>query len=471
MLNYLLVPLLTYVFNKPSDFGINAEFFAYIAFLNVVLTYGLETALFNFSIREANKEKVYSTALISILTSTALFIVLICVFANPLAAFLGYSNNVEFVIWVGFIIATDAVTAIPFARLRQQNKAKRFALLKLTNIGVNIMVNVFFIGFCKYVYDHPQSNYYQFVVKLYNPRIGIGYAFLANLLANAVTLLLLFPEIVRVPFKFDKALWKRMIHYSLPILIVGLAGTANETLDRPLVKYLLPKSIAMEQLGIYSACYKIAIIMTVFIQAFKYAAEPFFFSQSEEKDAKATYALVMKYFVIACAFIFLATLLNLSWIKYFVHKNYWAGLNVVPVLLFANLCLGIFINLSFWYKITNKTYIGAYITAAGAIITLLLNFMWIPRYGFIGAAWATLICYATMMLLSYIVGNKHYPVNYELKRILGYLCLSLALYGLSTCINTSSTPLLLFINNLLLLLFVAVVIFIERRSQKRTPLN
>jgi O-antigen/teichoic acid export membrane protein len=464
LLNYFLVPLYTYQFTNPADFGVNAEFYSYISFLNIILTYGMETALFNFSVREPDKGKVYSTALVSLLVSTSLFIIPAFVFADQIAELLHYPGKNEYIIWVALIIGLDAIAAIPFAKLREQNRAKRFVFIKMVNIAVNIFLNVFFLWFCKDVYDHGNEKYLSFVNKIYDPSIGIGYIFIANMVANAISFLLLFPEIFKTKWNFDFVLWKRMVIYALPLLFLGFAGMINETLDRILLKYLLPKDISMTQVGIYSACYKISILMTIFVQAFKYAAEPFFFSYSKNKDAKSQYAEVMKYFVIICSVIFLATMMNLPWIQYFIGKQYRQGLPVVPILLLANLFLGVFFNLSIWYKLTGKTIYGAYLTFFGAVITLSLNFYLIPRIGYMGSAWATLICYGTMMIASYLIGQKQYYINYHAFSILGYMGLSVSLYLVSGSIKADSEGSRLVINNLVLVLFLVILFFSERKN-------
>jgi O-antigen/teichoic acid export membrane protein len=330
---------------------------------------------------------------------------------------------------------------------------------------VNIGLNLFFILFCKHIYDAQESVFKPFVNLVYSPNIGIGYIFISNLLASLITLLLLSPQILRVKYVFDSPLWKKMMRYALPLLVAGLAGMVNETLDRILLTHLLPEKDAMVQTGIYGACYKVSIIMTIFIQTFRFAAEPFFFSHAKEKNSKQTYADVMKFFVIICAVIFLGTMLNISWIQYFAgNKEFRSGIAVVPILLLANMCLGIFFNQSIWYKLTGQTHFGALLTIFGAVITIVLNFYWIPRIGYIGSAWATLICYASMMVASYFLGNKHYPVNYDLKRILGYLALSLTLYVISTFVHTGSIIINLIINNSMLILFILVAWKMERNS-------
>jgi O-antigen/teichoic acid export membrane protein len=463
LLNYFLTPLYTYLFT-PAEFGDVTSAYAYVSFLLVFLTYGMETTLFRFSQTETEKEKVYSTALVSLFVSSVVFIVFTSLFATPIADKLKFSGHPEYIIWFAFILGCDAFAAIPFARLRELGKAKRFAVIRTLNIAVNIGLNLFFLGFCKTVYDAPESVFKSFVEFIYNPTIGIGYIFISNLFASAITLLLLSPEIFSAKWKIEPELWKRMMKYALPLLIAGLAGMTNETLDRVLIPYLLPEEIAKSQNGIYGACYKIAILMTIFIQAFRFAAEPFFFKYSKEKDAKKMYADIMKYFVIVCSILFLGTMMNIQWIQYFVGKQYREGMDVVPILLMANLFLGIFINQSIWYKLTGHTGYGAALTILGAIITISFNMYWIPRIGYMGAAWATFICYASMMVASYFLGNKHYPVNYDLKRILGYLGLSVTLYFISLFIKTGSSTINLLVNNLLLIGYFAFVWKLEKNN-------
>ncbi|MES2286590.1 MAG: oligosaccharide flippase family protein [Bacteroidota bacterium] len=463
LLNYFLTPLYTYLFS-PAEFGDVTSAYAYVSFLLVFLTYGMETSLFRFSQTEIEKEKVYSTALISLFVSSFTFVILTSFFANSISETLNFSGHPEYIIWFALILGCDAFSAIPFAKLREQNKAKRFAIIRSLNIAVNIGLNLFFLWFCKGVHDAPESIFKPFVDMVYSPEIGIGYIFISNLVASIITMILLSPEIFSVKWNVDTVLWKKMMKYSLPLLVAGLAGMTNETLDRVLIPLLLPEEIAKSQNGIYGACYKIAILMTIFIQAFRFAAEPFFFSHSKEKDSKKTYADIMKYFVIICSIIFLGTMMNMQWIQYFVGEKYREGLDVVPILLIANLFLGIFINQSIWYKLTGQTGYGAMLTIFGALITISLNIYWIPRIGYMGSAWATLICYASMMVASYFLGNKHYPVNYDLKRILGYLGLSVTLYFISVFVRTESVGINLFLNNLMLLVFVAVVWKMEGKN-------
>lgn len=466
LLNYFLTPLYTYLFT-PAEYGDVTSAYAYVSFLLVLLTYGMETTLFRFSQTEPDKEKVYSSALVSLLVTSGIFIVITSFFAVPISEKLQFYGHPEYVIWFAFILGFDAFAAIPFAKLREQSKAKKFAIIRTINIAVNIGLNLFFLAFCKTVYDAPESIFKPFVNLIYSPSIGIGYIFISNLFASAITLLLLSPQIFSVSWKTDIELWKRMMKYALPLLIAGLAGMTNETLDRVLIPYLLPEEIAKSQNGIYGACYKIAILMTIFIQAFRFAAEPFFFKYSKEKDAKTMYAAIMKYFVIICSLLFLGTMMNLQWIQYFVGEQYREGLNIVPILLLANLFLGIFINQSIWYKLSGQTGYGAMLTIFGAIITISFNMWWIPKTGYVGAAWATFICYTSMMIASYFLGNKHYPVNYDLKRILGYLALSVTLYFISNFTKTDSTAINLLLSNFILVLYIVFVWKMEKNNLKQ----
>ena len=450
-LNYLLTPLYTYSF-IPQEFGVVVELYTYTSFLAVILTYGMETAFFRFSVSQKDDNSVFSTATISILITTLTFLLLGIFLHQNIANFLGYSHNTNYIIWFILIIAIDALTAIPFAKLRQQNKALKFALIRLVNIGVNIFLNIFFI-----VWATKYFSEYWF----YNSTIGVGYIFIANLLASFVTLILLLPEFKFLKNGFSILLWKQMMKYAFPLLIAGLAGMINETMDRVLLKFLLPSnSNIMEQLGIYGACYKISIIMTIFIQTYRYAAEPYFFNEHKKSDAKNTYAQTMKYFFIVCMFIFLLTTFYLDIVKLFIGEAYREGLNVVPILLMANLALGVFFNLSVWYKLSGQTKFGAYLTILGAVITIVANFILIPILGYTGAAWATLICYFVMTVTSYFIGQKFYTIPYDLKKIGFYFALGLLFYFLDFYF-VSPTYLGYFIKFSLLLVYFVSILKIE----------
>jgi O-antigen/teichoic acid export membrane protein len=426
-LNYLLVPLYTYYFTA-AEYGVVSEFYAYAGFFSVLLLFGFETGYFRFRNKEQqSKDTAYSTALIFVLLVNVGFFLLILASNNWLSAALHYANHPEYVLCFTLILTLDAIAAIPFARLRAENKAWRFAGIKITEILATVGLSLFFIIYCPKAYAaDPQS----WVTYVYDPSIGIGYIFIANLIASVGKFLLLARELKGLAWGFDRVLFARLLRYSLPMVVIGFAGIINEMLDRALLKYLLPYDLHtnMTMLGIYSACYKLSILMSLFIQAFRYAAEPFFFAYADKSDARQVYADVLKFFVIFCMAIFLLVTLFLDFFQYFVGAEFRAGLQVVPILLMANLFLGIYVNLSIWYKLTDKTLLGAGVSLAGAALTIALNWYWIPVLGYVGSAWATLACYASMAFISYSLGQYYYPVPYQVKRLLAYVMLGLGLY-------------------------------------------
>lgn len=446
-LNYLLVPLHTRAL-FTEQYGVISVLYAYIAFLLVILLYGMETSFFRFYEKHTDKPKVVSTAFISILSSTLLFLLLTIVFSDNLASLISFEHNPEYIIYFVIIVGLDALSAIPFAKLRAQNKAMLFAAIKIINILINIALNLYF--------------YFDF--NTFSPIKGLGveYVFIANLAASAVTLLLLSPQILNIRLVFDYKLWKQMLIYAFPLLFSGLAGIINEMFDRILLQYLLPEDIALSQVGIYSACYKVAILMTIFIQAFRYAAEPFFFSQAKEKNSKQTYAQVMKYFVIAGLLIFLGIMLYIDFVMLYIDKSYRSGRDVIPILLAANLFLGIYYNLSVWYKLTDNTKYGALFAILGAAITFILNFLFIPQFGYMASAWATLACYATMASLSFIIGRRFFKVNYPIKEILVYTFIAMALMLLSILFDYYNLGYTYLINSVLFLFFIYFVMKRER---------
>ena len=467
LLNWFLVPVYLGVAKFTTDqYGIITEMYSYVAFLVVFLTYGMETAYFRYStLEEHNPKKVYTTVIYSLFTTSFLFIGAAFLFDQPIADWLKYPKHPEFVTWFAIIVGLDAISSIPMAQLRAENKAIKFAIINFINIGVNIGLNLFFLAYCLPKYVAGETNW--LLETFYNPQIGVGYVFISNLIATGVKFLLLAPDMLKAKYGFEISLLKKMFIYALPLLIFGLAGIVNETIDRIMLKRMLFDTLGeketLSQLGIYGACYKVSIIITLFIQAFRYAAEPFFFAQEKEKNAKDIYAKVMNYFVIVCATIFLGVMLFIDVVKYFIpNEAFWIGLQVVPILLFANISLGIYYNQSIWYKLSGKTKFGAYIGIFGAIITVLLNYIWIPVYGYIGSAWATLICYTSMMFLSFILSRKHYPIKYDLPRIFLYLGLAFGLYYLSTYITYTSVPIKYTISSIMIIGFLALVYFIER---------
>jgi O-antigen/teichoic acid export membrane protein len=430
-LNYLLVPLYTRVF-APEAYGVVSEFYAYATFLNVLFTYGMETALFHFTRKSDNAEYIFKNALSAITFSSLLFTSLLFIFSGDIAAAAGYEKNPEYIAWFALILSCDAICSIPFAKLRLQEKAKRFAIYKLVNILFNIGLNLFFLVFAKGLYEEGSS----LGKTLYDPAIGAGYVFISNLIASGMTLLLFSTSLKSITIHIDGALVKKMLIYSLPLMIAGFAGMINETLDRALYKYLVPdRSDALHELGIYSACYKIAVVMTLFIQTFRYAAEPFFFSNAKKENALNLNAVILNYFMATCCIIFVLVTLYLDLFLYFVGEDYRSGAAVIPVLLMANLLLGVYVYLSIWYKLSGETHYGAWFSIAGAVITILLLFLLIPRFGYMGAAWATFICYASMMLMTYVIGRKKYPVPYDLKALLFLFSSAVIIYAAGFYLN------------------------------------
>lgn len=459
-LNYLLVPLLTYRF-APSEYGVIAEFYAYMGFLAVVLLFGLETGYFRFRVRgEWSPETVYGTVLRFLVLANAAFLLLAIAWQAPLAELIRHAEHAEYVWWCAAILALDSVGAAAFARLRAEERAIRFATIKLLEIGANIGLTLFFVLLCRQAHAaDPMS----LLGQLWDPRIGVGYVFIANLVASLVKLILLTPQFGAGLGRFDPALFRSLLRYSLPMVAIGFAGIINEMLDRAALKYLLPydPETNMAQLGIYSACYKLAVLMTLFIQAFRYAGEPFFFSYAKQRDAREIYALVLTWFVIGCVLLFLVVTLYIDLFQYFVGAPYREGLDVVPVLLIAGILFGIYINLSIWYKLTDRTLMGAGVALVGSMMTILLLFWWVPRFGYRGAAWAHLACYGTMVVLSYLLGRRYYPVPYEITRVFGYIALGVLLYLGAQLLKTQFAWPALLVGTLCLICYLSVVVLLD----------
>lgn len=468
LLNWFLVPMYLGIAEfTTNQYGIVTEMYSYVAFLVVFLTYGMETAFFRFSSQdEEDKKKVYSTIIISLFITSGVFIGAAFLFDQPIANWLQYPNNTEFVTWFALIVGLDAISSIPMAKLRADNKPLKFGGVNLANIAVNIGLNLFFLAYCLPKFRAEESNW--LIETFYNPEIGVGYVFISNLIASGVKFVLLLPDMLKARYGFEISLLKRMFIYSLPLLVFGLAGIVNETIDRIMLKRILFDVIGetktMSEIGIYGACYKLSIIITLFIQAFRYAAEPFFFAQEKEKNSKDTYALIMNYFVIVCALIFLGVMLFMDVIVtvFLPNEDFWVGLPVVPILLFANIFLGIYYNQSIWYKLSGKTKYGAYIGIFGAVITIAINYVWIIEYSYIASAWATLICYGSMTILSFVLGQKHYPIKYDFGKIGLYLGLSLGLYFLTIMLKLPIGVMKYIIHSLIIIAFLVVVYLLER---------
>jgi O-antigen/teichoic acid export membrane protein len=420
----------------------------------------METGYFRYASNSERKDRVYTTVLTTLFLTSSLFIAGMVLGSGSIGRVLGYAKHPEYISWLAIIVGIDAFTTIPFARIRLMNRPGKYALIRMAEVGINISLNLFFLLYCP---RHSDSN---LVALVYNEDIGVGYVLIANLIASMSKLLLLLPDI-GAAFKsvVDRTLWPVLLRYSAPLLIAGLAGTVNEALDRILLKHLLPDGVnAMEQLGIYGANYKMAVLMTLFVQMFKYAAEPFFFSKSGDSNAKKLYADVMTFFVISGLFIFLTVNIYLDYFILFIGKSFREGSQIVPVVLMANLIMGIFFNLSIWYKLTNKTHFGAILVLSGASITVLINVLFIPRYGYVASAWAHLICYSVMVILSYAWSRKHYAVPYRIPRILAYMALAVGIYGLNELFLQHMGNIKNLLGLVLLALFACLVIFRERST-------
>ena len=470
-LNYLLTPLLATIF-AAAAYGKISTLFAIAAFLNIIYTYGLETSYFRFT-SQHDEKKVYNTCSTSIIVTTTL-LTLIMLWCTPaLASFLEIPENPEWIQWVVAIVAIDTLCVMPFARLRQQGRPIKFATIKISNILINIGLVIFFLVVCKNAYEKGEDSFFSF---LYNPKIGLGYVILANLVASGVTLLLLAKELLQFRFTPDMKFWKEMLSYSWPLIIVGFGGMVNEMIDRFMILKLYPGTTeeAYFQSGIYSANYKLAALIVLFIQAFRLGAEPFFFKQSTAENATRTYARVMKFFVITCCFCFLGVVLFLDLWKYFMgtaNKEYYEGLFIVPILMLAKIFLGIYYNLSIWYKLTNRNLTGAWITLAGAVVTIIFNWIFIPILGYLACAIATVLCYGFMMVISYSLGQKYYPVPYAWKKILSYIVVCILLFLIHAGVRSFSTS--VWLNHgagvILAGLFGLLVLKVERREFERMP--
>ena len=421
LLNYMLVPLHTRVFMQ-EQYGVVTEMYAYLAVLIVILTYGMETGFFRFSSSENDNNVTYSTCFLSLLTSSILFIALASIFSQPIVTTLGYPNHPEYIILLSFIIGLDAFSTIPFARLRLLNKPYTFATIKIIGVVINVFANFFFLLIC------PKYEIFQ-TIGIYNPNLGITYIFISNLLGTVVSTAIVFfiPGLLPTTFSFQRL--KTIFIYSFPLLISGIGGSSNEFFDRIFFKFLADEATnPLYQLGIYGANVKLAVLMTIFIQMYRYAVEPFIFSNVRDKESPAMYANLTKHFLVFALFIFLGVSLFTEIFQILIGKNFREGIGVVPILLLSNLFYGLYFNLSFWFKLVNKTWYGIFYTFAGALVTFSLYFMLIPRIGYYGAAIAKLVCYIFISVICYIGGQKHYPVPYDLKNIFIYIVVAVGLF-------------------------------------------
>jgi O-antigen/teichoic acid export membrane protein len=431
-LGYLMNLTLPLIFAQPSKTADLTQVYAIIPFLNVLFTYGLETAYFRYS-QELDKKKLYNTLSVSLIASTIFFTALLFIFKGTIAEWANLDKHPEYINWMAGIIFFDAISTLAFARLRQENRPKRYAFARLASVVMNILVVVLFMGILpKYLHSHPGS----FLKSIYTGKdSGIIYYLIGNFCGSVLTFIILRKEFSQIHFSFDKAIWKKIMRYSYPLVIVGMGGIINDMLSRLIYQHVvdLPEEQAKHELGVFANIIRLSILITIAIQAFRMAAEPFFFNRSKEDNAQRTYARVMKFFILVCCFLFLGISLYIDVVKWFflaIHRSEWTeGLYVVPLFAMANIFLGIYYNLSIWYKLTNKNMLGAIITFAGAAITIALNILLIPRYHYLGAAIATFCCYLFMMITSYLLGQKYYPVPYAKKKLIAYLSLVTLIYG------------------------------------------
>lgn len=468
MLNFLLLPLYVYVFEDTQDYGVISILYAWVAFLIVLLPFGMETTFFKFfSDNEDDKDRVFQNSFLTVIGINVVFFLIVLLCNQSFATWMLLPDHRIYVILLAAIVCLDAIAALPLAKLRSENRPKDFAKIQVTSILVNIVLNlILLLGF----FDKA------------NPEQGIIFILVANLLSSLVKPLMVYKDFLNLKFVLDFTLIKEMLWYALPLVIAGFAGIVNETIDRIMLNQILYDShielhhsspqqaleYSQSQVGIYSANYKLAMLVTILLQAYRYAAEPFFFSNAKNQDRNKLYAKVMNYFIAAVCLVFLLVSLNIQIFKYFIpNENYWDGLTVVPILLLANVFLGIYFNQSIWYKLSGQTKFGAFISIGGAVLTIGINLIFIPIYGFWASAWATLIVYAAQMVASYLLGQKYYPIKYNLRKFALYLGLALVLFGILKLIALEEGILQFFIHNFIILLFIAVVYIMEKPSTKK----
>lgn len=477
-LNVFLKFALTF-FISMSSYGEMTKVYVYATFLMVLFTYGLETAYFRFVQQHENKQELFNTSFSSILLSTLFLSGAMILWAHPLAVLFKVEAHPEWIRWFAFILGFDALAAIPFARLRQEQRPVKYAVIKFLNIFLQVILIFYFLVVCPLIKKNDPDS---FLLSFYNPAIGVGYVFVANLIASALTLCFLYKEIKGYRLQINKKLWKQMLWYSLPLVVVGFGGMVNEVVDRAFLDYLLPYSDLTRNkiIAIYQIGYQFAMLINIFIQIFRMGAEPFFFNEMNKANAKETYARVMKFFVIGSCWMFLFIVLfrdlwkALNIVDIRGHPEYAEGFKVIPQLALAYVCLGIYYNLSVWYKLTNKTMAGAAITSIGVVITVFLNFWWIPVFGYVGSAWASFICYFVMMIISFVWGQKKYPVPYEWKKLLSYLVLATLFVfvheGIKANFENRSFVWSLVSGFILLFIFMAFTLMNDRKEFAKLPL-
>ena len=453
-LNWCLVPIYTRVLTT-GEYGVVTNIYAFIALASVLLTYGMETGFFRFINKEEEKPMaVYGTTLISIASTSILFIVLCFAFITPLSNILDYADHRDYIGIMAIVIALDAFTSIPFAYLRYKKKPLRFAALKMAGIVLTIILTVFFLLICPEIHKSSPS----LIGWFYDPDYREGYIFVANLIASGFTLLLLIPYLTGFKYVLDKMLLRRMLKYSFPLLILGLAGILNQNIDKIIYPFLFEdRDAARSSLGIYGACSRIAVIMMMFTQAFRFAYEPFVFAKKKNDDTKH-YSDAMVFFIIFTLIVFLGVMFYLDILKYFVGEDFFAGIDVVPIIMLGYIFFGIYFNLSFWYKMIDKTYYGAIFSTIGCVLTIAINIIFVPIYGYMASAWASVICNLLMMVLSYYYGQIKYPIHYDLKKIGMYFGLATVLYIIALAVNIDNLIVRLLFRTVLFAVFIITVV-------------
>ena len=453
VLNFLLVPLHTINMFGKAEYGQITKLYAFVGVINIVYMFGMETAFFRFDTKpEADKQRIFNLSQTTVVFISLLLSIIFISFSSPIANSLNIAAHPEFIIWLVLTMFVDALVAIPFARLRLQKKALVFAVAKIFNVSVLIGLNYYFL---KINFD---------------PSIGIGYVFLANLIANSFFIIFFFKTIVTWRPAWDKDISPQMLHYAYPVMITGVAGMINEMFSRSMLDWWLPENFYAgttreEAGGIFGACYKFAVFMNLGIQAFRYAAEPFFFSNATDKNSPALFAKVNHYFVIVCCMVLLGISINMDFIKlFFIGEEYWVGLGIVPVLLLAYLFLGVYYNMSVWFKLTNKTHYGTIITSIGVFVTVAGNFILIPVAGYMGSSIAAFLCYFTMTVVCYIIGQRFYPIPYSIVKDLSYIIITYCIMLAATSITIDNLWVNLGFDLVVVIIFCGVIFLIERKS-------
>lgn len=472
LLNVLLTPYLTHQFRGTTEFGKMSLVYSMIPFLYTLTMFGFETAYFRYIQKKEHEKDVYNTIITSLIISTSIITTITILFRQQIASFIGIGDHPEYIIIGALIIAVDTISTIPFAKLRHEGKPRKYAFIRVIGILINITVTFFFLSLFPAIYKkHPDS----ILLFFYSAGFGVGYVLIGNLAQSVFQFVVLLKELLLFKWELNKKLWKEIVIYSLPLTIAGFGGIINETFDRVMLEKWLPlsKDAATYQVGIYSACYKLSILISLFIQAFRMGAEPFFFKQSETEGAPKVYARVMKFFVIVICVMFLIAALYINIWKEIIIRDpkMWEGLKVVPILLFANMFLGIYYNLSIWYRLSHKTTAGAYITLTGAAITLIVNYFFIPHFGYMASAWATFLCYGSMMVISYQWGQKAYRIPYATKKLVAYMVIVALLYFIHHFLTLAwkNNFFSFGLATVLTSAFVLFVIKIERKEFQRLP--